>query len=64
MARAIVVKTTDDDKLWLVNLDERSVAEIASDSIGDPGLAILEADVVDASSARSAAAAHPLYVVQ
>ena len=64
MARAIILRTKDDDKLWLVNLDERSVSEIANAPIDARDSFVLEADVIEASNLRSAAAAHPLFIVQ
>jgi hypothetical protein len=64
MARAIILRTKDDDKLWLVNLDERSVSEIAGAPIDARNGFVLEADVIEAANMRSAAAAHPMFVAQ
>jgi hypothetical protein len=64
MARAIILRTKDDDKLWLVNLDERSVSEISCAPIDARDGFVLEADVIEAANMRSTAAAHPLFVVQ
>jgi hypothetical protein len=60
MARAIILRTKDDDKLWLVNLDELSVSQIAGAPVG----IILEAEVIETANVRSAAAAHPQFIVQ
>ncbi len=64
MARAIIFRTKDDGKLWLVNLDERSVSEIAVPPIDARNGFVLEADVIEAANMRSVAAAHPMFVVQ
>ena len=64
MTRAIILRTKDDDKLWLINLDERSICEIASDPLDEWGGFVLEAEVIEAANVRSAAAAHPMFAVQ
>jgi hypothetical protein len=64
MARAIILRTKDDDKVWLINLEQLSVSEIANASADDLGGAVLEADVIEAANMRTAAAAHPYFVVQ
>jgi hypothetical protein len=64
MARAIILRTKDDDKLWIVNFDEQSVSEIASAPIDARDGFVLEVDAIEAANVRSAAAAHPMFVVQ
>ena len=64
MARAIILRTKDDDKMWLINLQELSVSEIASTPIEDLREVVLEIDVIEAANMRTSAAAHPYFVVQ
>jgi hypothetical protein len=55
MNRTVIVRTKDDGKVWLVNLDEKNVSELQSDSVG---AGVQEAEVVMMASERSSAAAH------
>jgi hypothetical protein len=59
MARTIVLRTTEDARYWLVNLETKTVSEFANDA--GPGAEQdpdLEPSVVVATDARSNAAAH------
>jgi hypothetical protein len=61
MARTIVLRTKDDAKVWLVDLDGRTVSEIEGDAIGDQSSFVQEADVLIAATVRTAAASHALF---
>jgi hypothetical protein len=60
MARTIILRTKDDARVWLVNLDGKTVSEIENDAVHDDAL-VLEADVINAAGVRTAAASHALF---
>jgi hypothetical protein len=59
MARTIILRTNDDAKYWLVNLETKTVSEFANDAGPDADQAPnLEPYVTIAADVRSNAAAH------
>lgn len=64
MARTVIMRTKDDAKVWLVDLDGKTVSEIEDDAFHDDDGFVLEADVINTANIRTAAAAHPFFVVQ
>jgi hypothetical protein len=57
MARTIVLRTNEDARCWLVNLETKTVSEFANDD-GPEQDPDLEPSVVVAADVRSNAAAH------
>lgn len=58
MARTIILRTKDDAKVWLVDLDGKTVSEIEDGVICDENAFIQEADVMIAATLRTTAASH------
>ena len=61
MARTIILRTKDDSKIWLVDLDRKAISEIDNDAIGDEQALIQEADVITAAATRTITASHALF---
>jgi hypothetical protein len=64
MSKAIVLRTKDDDRLWLVTFDGPAVSEISAKSAEGLGLPVTEVETLAVARERSAAAAFPMHVVQ
>lgn len=64
MSKAIVLRTKDDGRFWLVSFDKPAVSEISASAASGLGLPIAEVETFAAAAERSAAAAFPMHVVQ
>jgi len=64
MSKAIVLRTKEDGRLWLVTFDKPGVAEISSSAVAGLGLSVAEVETVAAATERSAASSFPMHVVQ
>jgi hypothetical protein len=64
MARAIILRTKEDDKVWLVNFEKGAVSEITSEVADDLAAPVTEVATLEAAQVRASAAAFPFHVVQ
>ena len=64
MSKAIVLRTKDDGRLWLVAFDKPAVSEISSDVAAKLSMSVTDVETLPAIAERSAAASFPMHVVQ
>ncbi len=64
MSKAIVLRTKDDDRFWLVAFDTPAVTEISAKTARGLGVPVTEVETLAAATERSSAAAFPMHVVQ
>ena len=58
MARMMITHTKNDNKSWLVNLDEQTVSEIESEAFVDEASCAFDADKSVVVEVRAHAASH------
>ena len=64
MSKAVVLRTKDDGRFWLVSFDRPTVVEIAATVADGLGVAVTEVETLPAATERCAAASFPMHVVQ
>jgi hypothetical protein len=64
MSKAVVLRTKDDGRFWLVTFDKPAVAEISSSAAAGLGVPVAEVETLAAAAERSTAASFPMHVVQ
>jgi hypothetical protein len=58
MARLMIMRSKNDNKSWLVNLDEQTVSEIESEAFADETSCAFDADKSVVVEVRAHAASH------
>ena len=64
MSKAIVLRTKDDGRFWLISFDKLAVSEISAVAARGLGVPVTEVETLVAAPERSTAAAFPMHVVQ
>lgn len=64
MSKAIVLRTKDDGRLWLVTFDRPAISEISPGVAEGLHMPVAEVETLAAAAERSAAASFPMHVVR
>jgi hypothetical protein len=64
MSKAIILRTKDDGRIWLISFDRPTISEISASTARGLDLPVTEVETFAAAGQRSAAASFPAHVVQ
>ena len=64
MSKAVILRTKDDGRIWLVSFDRPTVSEISASTARELDLPVTEVETFAAARQRSAAASFPAHVLR
>jgi hypothetical protein len=64
MGQAVVMRTREDGRLWLVNFGEGAVTELRPGDVDGLEINAIDVDAVEAARTRASPATFPLIIVE